>query len=197
MATINLAPGTQYLATQRRRRTMLFGLSAGIVVTVGAVWIILFLLVQQQRDALAAAEQELAAAERKIAEAGPDVERITFFEDRLQAVDQLISSHVAITPLFKELERLMPTTTALTHVDMDTERGNIDVTGVTPTMDEIAQALASLSTSVGRATLFPSAELSGVTRVEKKTEDGLGTITEYQFTAKLPFNKSALFTFGK
>src|SRR5687768_5749657 len=74
MATINLAPGTQYIAAIRRRRRFLYGISTMIVVAVVLVWAGLFIMNQASARSIQEAQGELSALERRIAEAGPDVE---------------------------------------------------------------------------------------------------------------------------
>src|SRR5688572_11329830 len=116
MATINLAPGTQYLAGIRRRRRFLFMLSAGIIIVLLLVWGGLEAAARSIEGKLVSTQGELRTLERQIAEAGPDVDRITLFEERLTAVNVLLNGHRSYTPILKELERLLPSATVLTNL---------------------------------------------------------------------------------
>src|SRR5687768_15477566 len=89
------------------------------------------------------AQGELSALERRIAEAGPDVERITLFEERLAAVDTLLDQHSKYSRALLELERLLPPPTVLTSLSIDTQKAIADIVGRTTSIDEVAQALAS------------------------------------------------------
>ena len=191
MATINLAPGTQYLTAIRRRRRFLYGLSAVVIALVVLIWATLFFMNQAAARNLQEAQGELSALERRIAEAGPDVERITLFEQRLAAVDSLLDRHSKYSVALLEIERLLPPPTVLTNLNIDTRLGVADIVGKTPTIDEVAQTLASLATTPGRTTIFKEAELQSILRNEVKTGDVV-TGVEYVFKARLPFNPSIL-----
>lgn len=193
MATINLAPGTQYIAAIRRRQRTLFSLSAGIIIAVVLVWAGLFLLNQAAEKNLLQTQGELSALERSLAEMGPDVERITLFEERLAALDSLLDHHSRYTPLLQEIERLLPPPTVLTTLAVNTQRGVAEMTGTTPNIDEVAQTLASLTASPGRATVFNQAELQSIVRNEIKSVEGGPTLVEYIFTAKFPFDAKILY----
>lgn len=192
MATINLAPGTQYLAAIRRRRRNLFMVAGGIVVIVVLVWGGLSLAVVSAQRALAAAQGELSSLERNIAEAGPDVARIALFEERLEAAAKLLTNHKVYTPMLKELERLIPPPTVLTNLTIDSEKAIAEVSGTTPNIDEVAQVLASFESSIARPTMFATTELQSVLRNEIKSAEGGPTTVEYIFRAILSFDGAAV-----
>lgn len=194
MATINLAPGTQYLAGIRRRRRFLFTLSAGIIVVLVLGWGTLEVAARSAEEKLVTHQGELRTLERQIVEAGPDVERVTLFEERLAAVNILLNGHRSYTPLLKELERLLPPATVLTNLTIDSEKATTEVSGTTPNIDDVAQALASLTSSPEHPTVFSTVELQSILRNEIKSGEGAPTTIEYVFKAVLTFDGKVLST---
>ncbi|MEX1997901.1 MAG: hypothetical protein WEA04_04495 [Candidatus Andersenbacteria bacterium] len=192
MATINLAPGTAYLASIRRRRRALFSLSIGIVVLLVVMWGILAGLQSSAARALTRSQAQLQGLERRIIEAGDDVTRITLFEERIDALEELLATHVSPLPLLQEIERLLPAPTVLIDLEMTTREGQLIVSGNTPNIDEVAQTLASLTTSPTRKTMFTAVDLASIARNETASPDGTVTTINYSFQATLNFPPEAL-----
>lgn len=191
MATINLAPGTQYLAGIRRRRQSLFMLAGGVALATVVVWAGLFVWQQRAQQQFTEVQASVASIERRIVEAGPDVQRITLFEQRLGALENLLENHLSYGPILRELERLLPGPTVLQEISIDADLGSVTLIGVTPNVDEVAQTLASLSSDTGHPTLFKRVELGTVTRNEVSAPDGVVT-TSYGFQANLEFRPDVL-----
>lgn len=192
MATINLAPGAQYLTVVRRRRRALFAVTAAIIVVVLLVGAVLFWMERRATEGLALAMGQLQTLETKIAELGPEVSRVTLFEERLKALDGLLANHINWVPLLQEIERLQPGATVLTELKADSRKGQLELQGSTPNIDEVAQALASLSTSAGRATMFTSTSLTSVVRKEVTTPDSPAVSVQYTFGATADFPLTVL-----
>lgn len=194
MATINLAPGTQYLAAARRRRRLLFSGTALLVIVLIIVGVVLELLTTAAARQLRLVEEELRGVETEIAALGPDVERITLFEQRLAALDGLLSNHLSWTPFFKDLERLLPAPAVIGKLSVELESGIVAISAVAPNIDDVAQTIASLATSPNRLTIFKEANLHNITRRETPIPDSPQVDVVYSFDLSLPFDTQALKT---
>lgn len=184
-ANINLAPASQYAAAARRRQRSLYVLAVVIVAAIVVTWAVLFLVRRSSEAALAAASGELAGVETEIARLAPDAERIELFEGRLSALDTLLDSHISWGPVLGGLERLLPPTVVLTSINVNYDQRTMELRGISPNIDEVAQALASLTASEERPTLFRSVTLNQVQREEERDEQGVVVGVSYTFSAKL------------
>lgn len=187
MATINLAPSTQYLSAMRRRRRRLFLLIFLLMVVIGGAWGVLVVWRQQATRKMADAQVELRLVQQRITELGPDLARVTAFEQRLAALDDLLDRHVSWAPLLTDLERLLPQPTVLKSIEAEASTGEMNVTGTTPTIDEIAQTLASVESQTDRATKFTRASLASVKRKEVTAPDSPVVTINYEFSATFYF----------
>lgn len=194
MATsINLAPGTKYIVAAGARRRRLYLLSALIAVIVAIAWIGLAVYKAQAEKKLAAATGQLQSLEAEIAKLDTDARRIVLFEQRLKNLDELLDSHISWDPVATEIERLLPTTTTLTAIGVDATQTTMTVTGRTPDIDQVAQTLASLSSSPAHKTIFTRATINTITRQELKNPDGTPNTTRYEFGAELTFDPAVLY----
>ncbi len=192
MAEINLAPGSEYagLISKHRRRT--YGLAIVIALLLAAVWGGLFVWQQQLIQNKRALERRLAAVEAEITRLGDQGERVTLFENRLIAVDHLLNQHVAWDPLLQDLERLLPPPVILNHLKIALSEGTLELAGETLDSDVIAQTLASVVSESTRPTIFTSAVLQSVSRLQQAGPAGEITSVTYKFTADVAFDPSKL-----
>lgn len=192
MATINLAPGTQYLASVRRRRRMIFSASAIVVLVAGVVWLGAFLYSSSLAKEITQGQANVSSLDTKIAAVGPDVARIKLFEGRLYSLESLLDTHVVWTPLFADIEKLLPAPIVLTTLNIRGEEGIVEVSANAPDIDQIAQTLASLTAVKNPGALFSSGHISSVRRAEVADASGQAVGTSYQFDAKLLFDAERL-----
>lgn len=196
MATINLAPGTQYLALVRKRRRRLFLISFLLMIVLGGTWLGLL----AYRNSLKTTERNLVdqlnRVETEIARLGSEGERVDLFEKRLAEVDQLLDSHFNWNVMFEEIQRLLPPPTQLTSTRISTDRGSLSLQGTTPDIDTVAQTIASLISSPEHPTIFTSTRLGDITRKEVSADAAAGTpgVITYEFSAELQFDPAVLRT---
>lgn len=192
MAEINLAPGSEYAGLIRKRRRRTYGLAILIALTLTLVWGGLFVwqqrLIRDRRDL----DRRLAGIEAEITRLGDQGRRVTLFEQRLIATDNLLNQHVAWDPLLQDLEHLLPPPLIVNHLKVGLREGTIELAGETPDSDIIAQALASLVSQSTRPTIFTSGILQSVSRLEQANPAGEIISVSYKFTANLVFDPSKL-----
>lgn len=192
MAEINLAPGTEYAGVVRHRRRRTLGLATLLIAVVAIVWGGLFIyqqrLVQEKRDA----DRRLSAVEAEIARLGDQGKRVTLFENRLVAVDSLLTAHIAWDPFLQDLEKVLPPPALINRLKVSLEDGTIELTGETPDLDVVAQTLASLVSTSARPTIFTSGALQSVKRIEQENPAGEPVSVRYDFSADLTFDPSRL-----
>lgn len=194
MATgINLAPGTQYITELRQRRQRLFVAAAVIAVAVLVVWVALYLFQRQLESQAGSINDRIRGVESEIAKLDTEAERIILFEKRLEDLDGLLNAHVSWNPLLTDLERLLPPTTTLTGLKVETTKNTMTLTGATPNVDEVASLLASLVSSPERKTVFQKASLTSIARRETKDADGQPVVVSYEFNADLSFDPNSVY----
>jgi Tfp pilus assembly protein PilN len=190
MATsINLAPGTQYLAEARARRRRLFILSGVIAVGMVVVWLGLVIYQIQIRNSATSTTQQIQQVNADISKLDSDSQRIVLFESRLNDLTSLLNTHVTWAPLFTAIEQLIPSNATVTGVDVSSGTGLITITGQTPDVDTVASSLTSLSTNQGNnKTIFTSATLSNITRNQIQGVNGAPDVINYKFAANFSFD---------
>ena len=181
MAQINLAPGTQFIAAARRRRRALYLTGILLLLLVGVVWGGLYAWSGNLDEELQTQTVALEKLEAEITRAGETVDRIKAFESRLTALDALLDDHIDWAPVFAEIERLLPPATVITNLEVTNELQKISVQGNAPTVDAVAQTLASLRDTPARETLFSNIDVSGVSRVGVRDEAGVEIASQYSF----------------
>jgi Tfp pilus assembly protein PilN len=192
MATINLAPDTEFRRAAEKRQRLILFMSAIIVLVVivsgGGIWLF---KVYTERT-LARASTNLRAVETEIARLDESAQRVILFEERLKAMDALLNQHVTWDPIVREVERLLPAPAVLQTATFNGRDGMIQITGRTPDLDTVAQTLASLSSQPARTTLFSSAVLRSTKREEQRPEGQTVATVYYTFIADLRFNPTVL-----
>lgn len=184
---INLAPETQFALVARRRRNLLFALSALVMVVMLAAWGILALVQLTANQNLKTVQQELSRVENEISQREAIVQRIIAFEQRLAALDQLLTNHTSVNKLFTEVERLLPPASVLVSLATETNEGVVRISGRTPVLDDLAQALASLENQPGHGTLFNRVRFNEATQSEDTA-----VAVPYNFSAALYYDPNFL-----
>lgn len=192
MATINLAPGAQYLAVIRRRRRFLFGTTSVVLLVTVLAWLGAYVYVKSIEGQIAGAQTELQDLETRLAALKPDLDRIALFEGRLTALQVLLENHISWIPLLSEIEKLLPPPTVFASLAVSQESGSVEVSGTAPDIDQIAQALASLTAARQPEQLFTSGQITSVTRAQAAGAEGQPGTIRYGFSAKLFFDAQRL-----
>jgi len=192
MPSINLAPGTQFIVEARRRRRRLFFLSGLIAAVAILVWAGMFFYNRQLQQQQADLAERIRNVQLEIAKQDEDAKRIVLFEERLKALDILLDQHISWNVVLSDLERLIPADVVLTRLEVNSETGGLSLTGLTPDIDRVSLALASLVENTDHVSSFKDGKLFDVRRQETRDE-AAGTVTsQYVFTAELSFQPSIL-----
>ncbi len=192
MATINLAPGTQFIITARRRRRRLYLMALGIAVIFSLIWLGLVLYARHLQQSLDAVNSQLRQVQLEIAKLEPDASRIRLFERRLQGMDSLLKTHISWEPVLQDLERLLPAESVLTLFDVNKDTGRVSLDGITPNIDQVAVTLASLVNTESRETVFTSGSLQSVKREETAQGEDQPAVVRYVFSAELKFDPTVV-----
>lgn len=178
MTQINLAPDAQYIARVRQRKHILYILSGIIVAALIIVWTILMIMAQSLSSKDDSLTEQIGHLDTEIAQSQDKIHRIDLFERRLTAVDQLLQSRFAWSPVLQQLETLLPAPTVLSSIKGEAD-GAISLSGNTPNIDLVSQTMASLTTS----TFFKSGTITKVSRNQPSGEE-VAPVT-YSFSAGL------------
>lgn len=194
MANINLAPGTQFVALARKRRRRLFLVSFVLLVLLGGVWLGLVAFKGQAEAAQTQVEARLNTVQTEIAKLGSEVTRVELFEDRLVELDALLDAHLEWGTLFEELQRLLPPPTVINAATINADSGELNLTGVTPDIDTVAQTLTSLSSGPNHETLFTLKKFDSVAREAESSpaENIPAPPATYTFSAEFTFDNNEL-----
>lgn len=190
MPSVNLAPGTQQIVAAQRRRRRLFLFTFLIIVAVGLAWGGLLFYRQSLNDQLTDEQDQLRKIQTEIARLSGNAERVELFEQRLGAVAGLLDQHVAWEPVFQGIERLLPPTVVLKSLDVDGNRGEVAISGITSDTDQVAGALASLLSDQNQ-TIFSNGQFSEVSRSVQTSAEGQ-EVVEYEFQINLSFDQGLL-----
>lgn len=193
MPSINLAPGTQYIVQARKRRRRLFGFSILIIIIIAVVWLGLNTYQGRLEGNLTGVNDQLRVVEFEIAKVEPNANRITLFEERLEALDDLLTLHISWNVVLQDVERLLPPTTKLTAFTAAGDSGLVNIEGVTENIDQVAITLATLLNSSEHETVFRSGTLGGIKRqIVGTDEEGVPDKVDYKFDAELRFDPSII-----
>lgn len=190
MPSINLAPGTQYIITARKRRVRLYGIAVAIIVIFLLGWLGLYMYVRSLTASSEEVKAQITSVDQKIQALREEATRVSLFEKRLTDVSHLLDSHIGWDKVFAEVERLLPGDTVLTSFDAVSDSSTITVQGTTQNLDQIALALASLTSSKNHPSIFERGSVKEIRRQDQKV--GEATVTVYTFTMTLEFNNEAL-----
>ncbi len=186
MPSINLAPGTQYVIAARKRRRRLYGISLLIVVVFAVGWMLMYGYVLSLRNTSEDIQGQLASANQRIQTLREDAKRVALFEKRLVDIRTLLENHISWDRVFGDIERLLPPDTIITGLDARSDNTTLTLQGRTQNIDQVALAVASLTSSAGVPSVFTSGSVKGVVREEQEG----GAI--YTFTMTLEFAQSVL-----
>lgn len=190
MASINLAPGTEYIIAARKRRQRLYGISVGIIVLFAIGFAVLFFIQQSLTTKNDDLKVSIQTATDQIHQSQLDATRVLLFEKRLRETARLLDAHINWNPVFADIERLLPPTTVLTSVEAGSNSNVIIINGATPDIDTIAQAIASLSASANHPSIFKNGSLVSVKKVDVK--NGEQTVSSYTFNITLTLDPATL-----
>jgi len=154
MATVNLVPGTQHLIVAQQRRRALFAVSVVLIVILAAIWGTLAIWKNAAQKSVDEAQARLDSLQTHLVETQGVANRIVLFEQRLQAMNTLLTNHLSWDPFFQQLEQLLPANAYLEQFNADSTTGMVKVVAHVPALDDIAQTVASLKNSATHQTLF-------------------------------------------
>ncbi len=191
MPSINLAPGTQYIITARKRRLRLYAITIAIIAIFLLGWFGLYMYVQILNSSSNKVKADIASVNQQIEALREDATRVAFFEKRLTDVSQILSNHVGWEKVFADVERLLPPDTVLTSFEATSGDSTITVQGITQNVDQVALALASLTESANHPSVFSKGTVKTINRQQQVGAEGT-PVGVYTFTMTLEFNKSVL-----
>lgn len=192
MPSINLAPGTQYIITARKRRMRLYAIAFAIIGIFLLGWLGLYMYVRILTSSSANVQAQVASVDQKIQALRDDATRVSLFEKRLVDVAALLDNHIGWDKVFADLERLLPADTTLTSFDATNGNSTITVQGKTANVDQIALALASLTAGVNHPSIFSKGTVTSIQRQETTNGEGAPVTVVYAFTMTLEFSTDAL-----
>lgn len=186
MPSINLAPGTQYIISARKRRVRLYAIAVVIIGIFALVWVALYTYQASLTKADEGLQQKIKTADAQIQTLHNEAVRVALFEKRLGEVKNLLDNHVRWNPIFADLERLLPPDTVITSFDATSNSPKITVQGVTAQIDQISVAVASLTAGGQQPSVFTSGSVKNIQRQENAVEGQAPSIS-YSFTLTLTF----------
>ena len=156
-----------------------------LLLLVGVIWGGLLAWENNVTQELEGHTVALQKLEAEITRAGDTVQRIESFESRLEALDRLLDERIQWAPVFAEIERLLPATTRISHLGFGSDLNELTVIGSAPTVDDVAETLASLRDAPARETLFEDIEVGAVRRKEQGIESSAESLPpRYEFEIK-------------
>ena len=186
MPSINLAPGTQYVIAARKRRRRLYGISILIIAVFFGGWMLMYGYLLSLRSSSDDLQKELQGVNQRIQTLREDALRVTLFEKRLVDVTTILNNHISWDRVFGDIERLLPPDAVVASFDAQSGSSTIVLRGRTQNIDQVALALASLTSSAGTPSIFESGSVKEVVRQEQES----GAV--YSFTMMLEFNQAVL-----
>lgn len=189
MPSINLAPGTQYIMTARKRRVRLYSIAAVIILIFASWGIGLYVYVRILTAKSDGIKTEITIANQKLSKLREESKRVELFENRLVSVSKILDSHISWEQVFAELERLLPLDTVLTSFSASSTSPTIVLGGITKNIDQVALAFTSLTKSNGHPTLF---EGGTVNEIKLQNRNEVLPNDLYTFSMMLQFNTAAL-----
>lgn len=191
MPSINLAPGTQYIISARKRRVRLYAIAILIVGIFALAWAGLYMYQASLTKTDEGIQQKIRTADAQIQTLHNEAVRVALFEKRLGEVKNLLDNHVRWNPIFTDLERLLPSDTVITNFDATSDSPTITVQGVTAQMDQVSVAVASLTAGGSQPSVFTGGSVKSIQRQESPVEGQAPTIS-YLFTLTLAFDPKIL-----
>lgn len=190
MATggINLAPGSQYVLQSRRRQRRLVALSFFLLLLLAVTWGGLTLLTERQLQEQEELNAELRNIRLEIAKLEGEAGRITSFENRLTALDQLLDNHLEWSLFFADLEKLLPPDVIVISLDADSATGTIGINAETSNIDRVAVALATLSASSNSSSVFTNGRIASIVPREDVDPVTQAVSRKVTFAAELEFD---------
>ncbi|HLC49161.1 MAG TPA: PilN domain-containing protein [Candidatus Andersenbacteria bacterium] len=191
MPSINLAPGTQYIITARKRRVRLYSIAI-LIITIFFIWGIgLYVYTRILTATSNTIKTEIGTVNQKLSQLRDEATRVELFERRLVEISQLLDVHIGWDRVLAELERLLPADTILTSFSGASQSPTIQLEGATQNIDQVALVFASLTKDKNHPSLFERGSVKEIERQSQQTGDGPAILT-YTFSMTLEFNVDAL-----
>lgn len=190
MPSINLAPGTQYIIAARKRRLRLYIIAVITAIVFAGAWGALYTYYQSLLKTDAGIQTKIQTANAQIQTLHDDAVRVALFEKRLVEIKTLLDTHVNWSPVFADIERLLPSDTVLTNFDASSNLPSISLQGVTSQIDQVSLAIASLSAGDSHPSVFKSGSIKSIQRQEQK--NGEVVSVAYSFNIVLTFDPKIL-----
>jgi Tfp pilus assembly protein PilN len=192
MPQINLAPESQYLLAARRRHRRAYIIASVIVLLAVVAWGSAYAFERRAAGNLDEARQELARIQTEISRLGDASKRVSAFEQRSAALGSLLESHLSWAPLLSELERLLPPSTVLSRFSAKSTSSVVEFSGRAPSLDSVAQAIASLTTRPDRQTMFTRGSVAAARQAGSTGADGQPVESHFDFSGSLEFQPDSL-----
>lgn len=192
MPQINLAPESQYLLAIRRRQNRIYYIALFIIVLFLITWAGFVFTENSYQNNLSQAQDDLAAVNTQLAAMGEKASRVSSFEHRTRVLGELLNRRVSWAPVYNELEKLLPAPAILTHMEVDITSSEIKFSGFAPTLDDIAQTLASISSSNAPNKVFISGSVTAVKNINQQTTEDAPANNVKQFSGTILYNPTAI-----
>lgn len=192
MPQINLAPESQYLQAIRRRQRRIYFVSLLIILLTLIAWGGFAYTESQSEKKLRAAEDELASVETQLAAMGDKAVRVASFESRTADLGRLMNMRRSWIPLLDEIEKRLPPSAVLTSLHASASNPTVQIIGHASTMDEIAQAFASLTRAGGEQSVIADGSVESVAQFREEGSEDQPGAEKMGFSGRLEVNASAL-----
>lgn len=190
MPSVNLAPGTQYIIAAKKRRRRVFAGVWSITALLVLIWLGLFAYQRQLEAQLEQTENKIRDVQSEIARLNEEAQRVEQFEAQLASLGDLLGQHISWDPVLQSIETLTPQSVRLESLTLRADDGQVNMIGTTTDIDQVAQAIASLTRGEGAATL-ENVEFGSARRTEVGNEEE-GVTVDYDFTLSFSFNPNLI-----
>lgn len=164
MQKLNLAAESFRAHIIARRRRVVYGLSAALLVLLVASWGISFLLALRVESAIRDTEEEIARLDAELNTRKEDVRAIALFAQRLALMRERLKAHVGWSKPLGELEKVATPPARFRKIQGSAESGTVTADVLVPNLDAAADLVASLQQSEpNNPTPFRSVEVGGIT----------------------------------
>lgn len=190
MPEINLASEVFRARLLARRRGLLYGVAAGLLVLVAASWVLPYALTWQTRNTIEAVQRDIAVIEAKLDRRRDDVHAILQFTRHLTLLKERLEQRLGWSGVLTALEKLAPPTATFKKLDGSVATGLVKAEVLVPTLDVGADLIASLQQAQGVPEKpFTSVEIVRYAQVD--VEGGAAGTRPYLLELRLGVNPAA------